>query len=225
MLSPETFFDLSKTKHQSIFDGVELVWDVINKIHNYILENLNPQIKGEVMPGAWVDKNVFIDEGTVVEPGAMVKGPAIIGKNCQIRNGAYIRGDLIAGDNAVMGNSCEFKNVFLFDGANIPHLSYVGDSVIGFKSHLGAGAKIANTKLIRENVKVEIDGKIHDTGLLKFGVILGDTSDIGCNAVINPGSIIGKNSIIYANVTWRGYLPAKRIVKLQQSQSVVERRS
>lgn len=224
MLNPETFFDLSKTNHKSIFDGVEFVWDAIKKIHNYIIENLEPKINGEVMPGAWVDKNVFIDEGTVVELGAMIKGPAIIGKNCQIRSGAYIRGDLIAGDNTVLGNSCEFKNVLLFDGANIPHLSYVGDSIIGFKSHLGAGAKIANTKLIRETIKLRINDKIHDTGLLKFGVILGDTSDIGCNAVINPGSIIGKNCVIYANVAWRGYLPAERIVKLKQSQNIVERK-
>lgn len=224
MLKPETFFDLSKTKHKTIFDGAEFAWDPIKKIHTYILENLEPQIKGEVMPGAWVDKNVFIDEGTIVEPGAMVKGPAIIGKNCEIRNGAYIRGDLIAGDKSVMGNSCEFKNVLLFDGANIPHLSYVGDSIIGYKSHLGAGAKIANTKLIRENIKVEIEGKIYDTGLLKFGVILGDTSDIGCNAVINPGSIIGKNCVIYANIAWRGYLPSGRIVKLRQTQTIVERK-
>ena len=199
MLKPETFFDLSKTKHNSIFDGAEFVWDAIKNIHDYIIENMNPQIKGEVMPGAWVDNNVFIDEGTVVEHGAMVKGPAIIGKNCQIRKGAYIRGDVIAGDNAVLGNSCEFKNVLLFDGANIPHLSYIGDSIIGYKSHLGAGAIIANTKLIRETLKVDIEGKVYDTGLLKFGVILGDTSDIGCNSVVNPGSIIGKNCILYSN--------------------------
>ena len=224
MLSPETFFDLTKTKHSSIFDDVEYVWDAIKKIHDYILENLNPQIKGKVMPGAWIDENVFIDEGTVVEPGAVVKGPAIIGKNCQIRNGAYIRGDLIAGDNAVMGNSCEFKNVLLFDGANIPHLSYIGDSIIGYKSHLGAGAIIANTKLIRESLKVKIDDKIYDTGLMKFGVILGDTSDIGCNAVVNPGSIIGKNCVIYGSVAWRGYLPEQKIVKLRQSQTIVERK-
>ncbi len=224
MLKPETFFDLSKTKHNSIFDGVEFVWDAIKNIHDYIIENMNPQIKGEVMPGAWVDNNVFIDEGTVVEHGAMVKGPAIIGKNCQIRKGAYIRGDVIAGDNAVLGNSCEFKNVLLFDGANIPHLSYIGDSIIGYKSHLGAGAIIANTKLIRETLKVDIEGKVYDTGLLKFGVILGDTSDIGCNSVVNPGSIIGKNCILYSNTAWRGYLPAQRIVKLRQSQTIVERK-
>ena len=224
MLKPEDFFDFSKSQHNSIFDGVEFVWEAIKKIHDYILENLNPEIKGEVMPGAWVDENVFIDEGTVVEHGAMVKGPAIIGKNCQVRNGAYIRGDVIAGDSAVLGNSCEFKNVLLFDGANIPHLSYIGDSIIGYKSHLGAGAIIANTKLIRETLKVTIDGEIYDTGLMKFGAIMGDTSDIGCNAVVNPGSIIGRNCVIYGSVAWRGYLPEQSIAKLRQQQVVVERK-
>ena len=173
---------------------------------------------------AFIGEQVFIGEGTVVEDGVMIKGPAIIGKNCEIRHNAYIRDDVIIGDDCVVGNSCEFKNTLLFNHAKVPHFSYVGDSIFGFQSHLGAGVKISNFKLMAGNVTVEIDGAPFDTGLRKFGALLGDHTDIGCNAVLNPGSIIGRGSVIYPNTNWRGVLPANRIVKNKATQEVHVRR-
>ena len=128
------------------------------------------------------------------------------------------------GDHCVIGNSCEFKHSVLFNHCVVPHFSYVGDSILGHKAHLGAGVKISNVKLVPGNVTVEMDGKPHDTGLRKFGALLGDHTDIGCNSVLNPGSIIGRGSVIYPNTNWRGILPANMIVKNRAEYEVVVRR-
>ncbi len=154
----------------------------------------------------------------------MIKGPAIIGRNCQIRHNAYIREHVLIGDNCVIGNSCEVKNSLLFNQSAAPHFNYIGDSILGYEAHLGAGVKISNFKVIGGNIRVEIDGKPFDTGLRKFGAIIGDRADVGCNAVLNPGSIIGKSSVIYPNTNWRGVLPANSIVKNKSLQEIVARR-
>jgi NDP-sugar pyrophosphorylase family protein len=154
----------------------------------------------------------------------MIKGPAIIGRNCQIRHSAYLREDVIVGDNCVVGNSCELKNVFMFNNCQVPHFNYVGDTILGYKSHLGAGVKVSNVKLDNSNVTVEIDGKPFDTGRRKFGAMIGDGVDIGCNAVLNPGSILGRGAIIYPNVNWRGILPANMIAKNKAEVEVVVKR-
>src|SRR6202012_1261897 len=145
---------------------------------------------------------VFIGEGTTIEDGVMIKGPAIIGRNCQIRHNAYIRQDVIIGDNCVVGNSTEIKNSLLFNNAQAPHFNYVGDSILGHKAHLGAGVKISNFKVFPGNITVEIDGKPFATGLPKLGALLGDTAEVGCNAVLTPGSILGRGAVVYPNVTW-----------------------
>ena len=173
---------------------------------------------------AWIGDDVFIGEGTVVEDGAMIKGPAIIGKNCEIRHNAYIRDHVIIGDNCVIGNSSEIKHSILFNGCQVPHFNYVGDSILGHKAHLGAGMKISNVKLVPGNVFVEVEGEPLDTGLRKFGALLGDFAEIGCNSVLNPGSIIGRNSIIYPNTNWREILPDNMIVKNKAALEVVQRR-
>ena len=178
-----------------------------------------PRAKARVFIG----DDVFIGEGTVIEDGVMIKGPAIIGRNCEIRHNAYIREHVIIGDDCVVGNSCEFKNSLLFNHAVAPHFNYVGDSILGYKAHLGAGVKISNFKLLPGNVTVEIDGKPFDTGLRKFGALLGDDTEIGCNSVLNPGSIIGRGSVIYPNTNWRGILPANMIVKNKAAQEVIVR--
>src|SRR5207249_1465157 len=141
----------------------------------------------------------ILGKGTVIEEGATIKGPAIIGRDCEIRANAYIRGNVIVGDGCVLGNASEFKNCVLFDGCQVPHFSYVGDSILGHKAHLGAGVILSNVKSIKGNVTV--DGK--DTGLRKFGAVIGDGADIGFNCVLNPGSNIGRNSILYPNILWR----------------------
>jgi NDP-sugar pyrophosphorylase family protein len=167
---------------------------------------------------------VFIDEGTVVEDGVMIKGPAIIGKNCRIRHNAYFRENVIVGDNCVVGNSSELKNTLLFNGAQAPHFNYVGDSILGHKAHLGAGVKVSNFKMFPGTIEVELDGVPFDTGLRKFGALLGDGVEIGCNAVLNPGSILGRGSVIYPNVFWRGILPANMIAKNKTEIEVVVKR-
>lgn len=224
MYKPEDLFDLGQCEHAMIFEGCEYAWDALKKIRSYLALTLKPGRHHTAVGNPHIGENVFIGEGTVVEHGVMIKGPAIIGRNCQIRHGAYIREDVIVGDNAVVGNSCELKNVLLFNNAQIPHFSYVGDSILGYKAHLGAGVKISNVKLVPGNVTVEKDGIPFDTGLRKFGALVGDHTDIGCNCVINPGSIIGRGSVIYPNVFWRGILPSNMIVKNRAQQDIVVRR-
>ena len=225
MFKPDDLFDLSQTEHAAIFTGCEHAWDALSKIKDYLAANLRPGLHNRCDGKAWIDENVFIGEGTVVEDGAMIKGPAIIGRNCQIRHNAYLRGDVIIGDDCVIGNACELKNALLFNGCQVPHFNYVGDSILGYKTHLGAGVVLSNFKSLKGNVSVTVDGRKIDTGLRKFGALLGDGCDIGCNAVLNPGSVIGRGAVIYPNVNWRGVLPANSIAKNKAVVEVVVRRS
>jgi UDP-N-acetylglucosamine diphosphorylase / glucose-1-phosphate thymidylyltransferase / UDP-N-acetylgalactosamine diphosphorylase / glucosamine-1-phosphate N-acetyltransferase / galactosamine-1-phosphate N-acetyltransferase len=224
MFEPVDFFNLSQTEHAAIFDGCKYAWDALKQIKAYLETHLRPSLHNRCEGVAFIGERVFIGEGTLVEDGAMIKGPAIIGRNCEIRHNAYIREQVIIGDECVIGNSCEVKNSILFNSAVAPHFNYIGDSILGCKAHLGAGVKISNVKLVPGNVTVEIDGQPFDTGLRKFGALLGDNTDIGCNAVLNPGTIIGRGSVVYPNTNWRGILPANMIVKNQAPQEVIVRR-
>jgi NDP-sugar pyrophosphorylase family protein len=154
----------------------------------------------------------------------MIKGPAIIGRNCQIRHNAYIREHVIVGDDCVVGNACELKGAVLFNGCQVPHFNYVGDSILGHKAHLGAGVILSNVKSLKGNVTIPADGQKLDTGLRKLGALVGDHAEIGCNAVLNPGSIIGRDAVVYPGVNWRGVLPARSIAKHASAIQVVERR-
>ncbi|MGE5223346.1 MAG: hypothetical protein ACM3PY_12985 [Omnitrophica WOR_2 bacterium] len=223
MLHPDDFFDLSHCPFADIFDGVEYVWEVLPRISIYIKTHLKPGIEGNVSPFAQIAEEVYIGPGTVVEPGVMIKGPAIIGANCQIRQGAYLRGDVLVANGAVIGHTTEVKNSLLFDKAEVPHFAYVGDSVLGWKTHLGAGVKVSNFKVNRTNVVVHINDQKYETGLRKFGAILGDEVEIGCNSVLNPGTLVGKRTLGYANLSMSGYYPPDSIVKLRQSQEIVKR--
>ena len=225
MFKHSDLFDLSQTEHEAIFGGCEYAWDALRKIPAYLVMHLRPGLHNRCQGVAFIGERVFIGEGTVVEDGAMIKGPAIIGRNCEIRHNAYIRDHVIIGDNCIIGNSCEVKNSILFNHAVAPHFNYIGDSILGYKAHLGAGVKISNFKLVPGNITVEINGEPFDTGLRKFGALLGDNSDIGCNAVLNPGSIIGRGSVIYPNTNWRGVLAANKIVKNQAVQEVVNKKA
>ena len=225
MFKPADLFDLKQTEHASIFEGCQHAWEALKRLKDYVRANLRPGLKNRCEGEAYVGKEVFIGEGTVLEDGVMIKGPAIIGRNCEIRHNAYIREDVIIGDGCVVGNSCELKSSLLFNDAKVPHFSYVGDSILGHLAHLGAGVKISNIKLMVGNVMVEVDGKPVDTGLRKFGALLGDKTDVGCNTVLNPGSIIGRNSVIYPNTNWRGVLAANMIVKNHGNLEAVKRRS
>lgn len=225
MFKPAELFDLSKTEHAGLFEGCDHAWDALKKIKPYVEANAKPSLHNKCEGVAFIGDQVFIGEGTVVEDGAMIKGPAIIGRNCQIRHNAYIREHVIVGDNCVVGNACELKNALLFNHCQVPHFNYVGDSMLGYKAHLGAGVILSNYKSLSGNVTVEMDGQRFDTGLRKFGALLGDAAEVGCNAVLNPGSIIGRGAIVYPGVNWRGILPANMIAKNKAAVEVVMRRA
>ncbi len=223
---PQDYLDLNQTAHRVLFEHVTNVWEALDKIAVYLQFSLRPGCLAELVGKPYIGENVFIGEGTVVEHGAMIKGPAWIGANCHVRNGCYVRENVVVGDNAVLGNSCEFKNCLLFNGVQVPHFNYVGDSILGHKSHLGAGVILSNVKLDHGEITVEnADGGRVGSGLRKFGAILGDHAEVGCNAVLNPGSVIGRNSMVYPGAQWRGVLPADSIAKFRQSFSILARRS
>lgn len=222
MFTPADLFDLSECEHASIFDGCEFAWEALKRIEPFVADNVTAELKNDCIGTAWIGTEVFIGEGTRVEDGVMIKGPAIIGKNCEIRHGAYIRENVIIGDGCVIGNSCELKNSLLFNGCQVPHFNYVGDSILGHQAHLGAGVILSNLKVVAGNVILKHDGETIDTGLRKFGALVGDHVDIGCNSVLNPGTILGRNSMMYPCTNWRGILPADRIVKNKAATEVVE---
>lgn len=221
MFKPADLFDLTQTEHAALFDGCEFAWQALARLKDYLAAHLRPGLHNQCDGVAWIGKDVFIGEGTRVEDGVMIKGPAIIGRHCEIRHGAYLREHVIIGDHCVVGNACELKNAVLFNECDVPHFNYVGDSILGHGAHLGAGAILSNLKVVKGNVTIEVEGKPVDTGLRKFGALIGDQANVGCNAVLNPGSIIGRQSIIYPGVNWRGILPANMIVKNKAATEVV----
>ncbi len=215
----QDFFEmdrLNKIVHAAIFEGVTHVWEVLPKIKRYLVDYFKknpPQILGEVDSFAKIGPLVHIGKGTVVEAGAVIKGPAWIGERCEIRSGAYIRDQVIVGDESIVGNSSELKNSLLVHRVQVPHFNYVGDSILGTGSHLGAGVILSNFKLTGEGIVIRDQQQKIETGLRKFGAIIGDHVEIGCHAVLNPGSLIGPRSMIYSGVQWRGILGPDQIVK------------
>lgn len=223
MFKAADLFDLAQTDHAAIFEGTTFAWEALKHIQDYLAKVPRPQ-PSKRFPGASIGEGVVIGEGTVVEPGVLIKGPAIIGKNCQIRHNAYLRENVIIGDHCVVGNASELKNALLFNGAQVPHFNYIGDSILGHKAHLGAGVKISNIKLVAGSISVEMDGQAFDTGLRKFGALVGDGAEVGCNAVLNPGTILGRGAMVYPNVFWRGVLAANQIAKNKSEIEVVPKR-
>ncbi len=230
LFTAESLFDLAQTQHAAVFAGGTYAWEALAKIAPYVMHQtsgliaLNVHRRTTTQDGAWIGKMVCLGDGTVVEPGAVIKGPAIIGKNCQIRSNAYIRENVILGDDCVVGNASELKNALLFNGAQVPHYNYVGDSILGYKVHLGAGVICSNLKSLPGNVTVMVGGVPLDTGLRKFGALIGDGAEVGCNSVLNPGSILGRGAIIYPGVNWRGFLPVNNIAKNKAEIEVVVKR-
>jgi NDP-sugar pyrophosphorylase family protein len=198
------FFDLKDQNHEALFAGVENGWEVLPKIGSYLQANLKNGSKAKLIGDPVIGDDVHLGEGTIVEPGVYIRGPAWIGKNCEIRHGAYIRENVIAGDGCVLGNSCEFKNCVLLSGAHVSHFSYVGDSIVGRDVNLGAGVILSNYRLDGQTIRVRVAGQLVETGLRKFGAMVGDGASIGCNAVINPGSLVAKEARILPGTIWRG---------------------
>ncbi|MCU0771956.1 MAG: UDP-N-acetylglucosamine diphosphorylase [Verrucomicrobia bacterium] len=225
MFKPGDLFDLSQTEHASLFEGCEHAWEALARIADYLKAHLKPGLHNQCQGVAWVGDDVFIGEGTVLEDGVMIKGPAIIGRHCEIRHNAYLRGNVLVGDHCVVGNATELKNTLLFNHCEAPHYNYVGDSILGYKAHLGAGVKISNLKVTRTPVVVEHAGRRFETGLRKFGALIGDRTEVGCNAVLNPGSILGRDCLVYPNVNWRGVLAAGHIAKNRAAVEVGPRKA
>ena len=224
MFEPSAFLSLDHTAHAKLFESQKYVWDALKQIASYLQFRLKPAVLGEMLGKPFISNQVFIGTGTVVEQGAVLKGPAWIGQNCHIRSGCYVRENVIVGDGVVMGNSCEFKNSIIFDEAQVPHFNYVGDSILGYKAHLGAGVILSNVKLDHSEIIVTTNDERIPTGLTKFGAIVGDRTEIGCNAVINPGAVIGRDCIIYPCTSFRGILAEKNIARVSQEIQMLPRR-
>lgn len=201
--------DLNYTISKDIFKDVKYIWEVLPKIKNFILElgeTLDKENYTKLEDNIWIGKNVNISNLSTI------KGPCIIDDNTEIRPGAYIRENVIIGKNVVIGNSTEIKNSIIFDNAQIPHFNYVGDSILGYKAHLGAGVIISNLKNDKSNIVVKGKENI-ETGLRKFGAVIGNNVDIGCNSVVFPGTIIYPNTNIYPLTRVRGVIEENMIVK------------
>lgn len=175
-------------------------------------------------PGVQVEGAVWIDPTVKLPAYATIIGPAWIGAKTEIRPGAFIRGNVVVGEGCVLGNACEFKNCVLLDGVQVPHFSYVGDSVLGNGAHLGAGVILSNLRLDQQPVTVRLPSGTFDTGLRKFGAILGDKAEVGCNAVLNPGTILGKRALVMPTTAFSGYLPAETIARIRGTVTQMPRR-
>ncbi len=178
----------------------------------------------QLPPGVHLEGNVYLDPTVKLPSTATIIGPAWIGPGTEIRPGAFIRGNVIAGANCVLGNSCEFKNCLLLDGVQVPHFSYVGDSVLGNGAHLAAGAICSNLRLDQKTVTVHTPAGPRDSGLRKLGAILGDNAEVGCNAVLNPGTLLGPRALVMPAMAFGGYLPPATIAKTRQSVVQLPRR-
>lgn len=203
-------YSLEETIAAEIFEGAEYPWEVLPKIKEFIVK------LGNSLPADQYDRtaeDVWIARSAKVAPTACINGPAIIDGEAEIRHCAFIRGSAIVGKGAVVGNSTELKNVILFNKVQVPHYNYVGDSILGFRSHMGAGSITSNVKSDKTLVVVRCNGEECHTGLKKFGAMLGDNVEVGCNSVLNPGTVIGRGSNIYPTSMVRGYVPADSIYK------------
>jgi NDP-sugar pyrophosphorylase family protein len=214
------FFDLQNYMHKELFKTREPVWKALDAIESYIsnyseLKRLQSNYKTVGSVYIDTDQPVHIGLNTVVEHGAMIKGPTIIGQNCEIRSGAYIRGNVIIGDNCVIGHATELKNSILLNNVQAAHFNYVGDSILGNNAHLGAGSIISNLRLDNKTIRVNTseEKQFIDTGRKKLGAIIGDNSQVGCNAVINPGTFMGRNCIVHPGVQFKGTLSDNSVVK------------
>ncbi len=206
----KSMLDLEKTIASDLFNGVTLPWEVLSHITEFILE-LGPTLNSDVFEQR--GDNIWVARSAKIAPTANIAGPVIIDEGAEIRHGAFIRGSAIIGKGSVIGNSTEIKNAVIFDKAQIPHYNYVGDSILGYMAHMGAGAVTSNLKSDKSLVTVLVNGEKVETGLKKFGAILGNHADIGCNSVLCPGAVIGTKSRVYPLSMVRGFIPPKHIYK------------
>lgn len=203
-------YDLEETIAARLFEGVTYPWEVLPYIHDFIIE------LGKTLPTDVYElkgENIWVAKSAKIAPTAFLNGPLIVDENAEIRHCAFVRGSAIIGKGAVVGNSTELKNVVLFNKVQVPHYNYVGDSILGFKSHMGAGSITSNLKSDKTLVVVKDEKTCYETGVKKMGAMLGDCVEVGCNSVLNPGTIVGRNSNIYPTSSVRGVIPANSILK------------
>lgn len=210
MTTIQELYDLDKTIAAELFDGKTYPWEVLDEIKPFILklgETLSPDEYDHPSEGVWIAKDAK------VFPSAYIGAPCIIDHEAEVRHCAFIRGSAIVGKGAVVGNSTELKNVVLFDKVQVPHYNYVGDSVLGYKAHMGAGSVTSNVKSDKTLVVIKEPGNSVETGRKKVGAMLGDNVEVGCNSVLNPGTVIGRESNIYPTSCVRGVIPPHSIYK------------
>ncbi|MGN0160913.1 MAG: UDP-N-acetylglucosamine pyrophosphorylase [Lachnospiraceae bacterium] len=216
MVEIKDLYDLNQTIAKDLFEGLTYPWEALPKISGFIME-LGAQLSEEEYDHP--SENVWIAKSAKVAATASITGPCIIGKEAEVRHCAFIRGNAIVGEGAVVGNSTELKNVVLFNKVQVPHYNYVGDSILGYKAHMGAGSITSNVKsdktLVKVNINVEGCRNSIETGLKKFGAMVGDNVEVGCGSVLNPGTVVGRESNIYPLSSVRGFVPAGSIYKKQ----------
>ena len=203
-------YNLDETIAKDLFEGATYPWEVLPKISAFILQ-LGSTLSEEEYEK--IGEDVWIARSATVAPTAYIHGPAIIGKNAEVRHCAFIRGNAIVGEGAVVGNSTELKNVVLFNKVQVPHYNYVGDSILGYKAHMGSGSITSNVKSDKKLVVVKDGRERIETGLKKFGAMLGDEVEVGCGSVLNPGTVVGRHSSIYPLSSVREVVPADSIYK------------
>ncbi len=208
----KNLYNLEETIAKQLLESATYPWEALPKINEFIIK-LGSELDKNIYEQK--DENIWIAKTAKIMPTAYIAGPAIIGENAEIRHCAFIRGNAIIGNNAVVGNSTELKNVILFNGVQVPHYNYVGDSILGYKSHMGAGSITSNVKSDKKLVIVKNGEKTIETGLKKFGAMIGDNVEVGCGSILNPGSVIGKNTNIYPLSSVRGVIPENSIYKNQ----------
>ncbi len=209
----EFFFSLAQFSHRELFKEKSFVWDALKELDSYFEKQIIGKIEVELSASVHLMKKelISIGLGTIVEPGVYIQGPAIIGLNNIIRHGAYIRGGVITGEGCVIGHGTEVKRSIFLNRAQAAHFNYVGDSILGNDVNLGAGVKTANLRLDRQEVFIFYRGKKIKTGLKKFGVIMGDGAQIGCNSVTNPGALIGRGVCCHPCVSIKGFLSSQSL--------------
>ena len=210
VLKISNLFDLNNTIAKELLERLEYPWEVFNTLEDFIME-IGPKLPKDKFEQK--GDNIWIAKSAKVAPTASLNGPLIIDEDAEVRHCAFVRGNAIVGKGAVVGNSTELKCTLLFDKVQVPHYNYVGNSVLGFKSHMGAGSITSNLKSDKSLVTVNVDGEKVETGMKKFGAILGDCVEVGCNSVMNPGTVIGKNTNVYPLSMVRGYVPEGSIYK------------
>ncbi len=210
MLKTNDLYDLNHTRAASLLENTEYPWEVLPKIKEFIIQTGKSLPKEEFEE---VSENVWIAKDAVIYPNNYIGAPCIIGHKTEVRPGAFIRGSALVGDNCVVGNSTELKNVILFDNVQVPHYNYVGDSILGYRSHMGAGSITSNVKSDKQLVSVKCGEEKIETGMKKIGAMLGDRVEVGCNSVLNPGTVIGRDSNVYPTSCVRGTIPEKCIWK------------